>query len=267
MVLPGTGVAATSATWAETETGTTASMATATASMNTHGTVRVCIERNEETKDTPVLPDAAGTSRKPVATSRRLSRPSAKPSTTGEEIGYANVIMALYHFSEDPAIPRFVPRPPLARPEIEPLVWAIDDWHAPVYFLPRDCPRVCFWPLPTTTDADYARFFATVSGRMVIAIESAWLGQLRTTQLYRYLMPEETFVDTHDHGVHVSREPVVPLYIEPVGDLLAALTGAGVEMRIMPSLVPLGRAIIQTTLHFSLIRMRNAEGWDDSGQR
>jgi hypothetical protein len=31
----------------------------------------------------------------------------------------------------------------------------------------------------------------------------------------------------------------------------------------MPSLVPLARAISQSTLHFSLIRMRNAEGWAD----
>lgn len=171
--------------------------------------------------------------------------------------------MPLSHFSEDPAIRRFVPRSPLARPEIEPLVWAIDDWHAPIYFLPRDCPRVCFWPLPTTTPEDYAWYFATVAGRMVITIESGWLDRLRTTRLYRYIMPEETFVDTHDHGVHVSRETVEPLSVEPVGDLLTALADAGIELRITPSLVPLGRAIIATTLHFSLIRMRNVRGWVD----
>ena len=171
--------------------------------------------------------------------------------------------MPLSHFSEDPTITRFAPRPPLARPEVEPLVWAIDDWHAPVYFFPRDCPRVCFWPLPTTTPEDEARYFAAVPGRMVIAIESDWLERLRAARLYRYQMPEETFVRIHDHGVHVSREPVVPFGVEPVGDLLAAHADAGVELRITPSLVPLGRAIIQTTLHFSLIRMRNVQGWVD----
>lgn len=171
--------------------------------------------------------------------------------------------MPLYHFSEDPAIARFVPRPPLARPEVEPLVWAIDEWHAPIYFFPRDCPRACFLPLPTTTPEDYARFCATVPARMVIAIESGWLDRVRATRLYRYIMPEETFEDIHDYGAHVSRETVVPLRVEPVGDLLAALMEAGVELRITPSLVPLGRAIIETTLHFSLIRMRNAQGWTD----
>ncbi|MDQ6602886.1 MAG: hypothetical protein M3176_06415 [Chloroflexota bacterium] len=81
--------------------------------------------------------------------------------------------MPLSHFSEDSTIARFMPRSPLARPDVEALVWAIDERHAPVYFFPRDCPRVCFWPLPMTTLEDAARWFAAVPGRMVIAIESA----------------------------------------------------------------------------------------------
>jgi hypothetical protein len=172
--------------------------------------------------------------------------------------------MPLFHFSEDPTIAHFVPRPPLARPEVEPLVWAIDDWHAPIYYLPRDCPRVTFWPLPTTTPEDRERWFGLVTGKMVIAIEAAWLDLVRETRLYRYTMPAETFEDLHDYGAHVSRTTVVPRSVEPVGDLLTALMSAGVELRIMPSLVPLGRAIMQTTMHFSLIRMRNAQGWDDA---
>jgi hypothetical protein len=150
-------------------------------------------------------------------------------------------VIPLYHFSEDATIERFVPRAPLAHPEHEPLVWAIDAWHAPIYYLPRDCPRIGFWPLPTTTPADRERWFGAASGRMVIAIESAWLDRLRTARLYRYLMPEESFESLHDHGVHVSRQPVVPRRVEPVGDLLEALTAAEVELRICPSLVPLPR--------------------------
>jgi hypothetical protein len=176
--------------------------------------------------------------------------------------------MPLYHFSEDPTITHFVPRAPLAHPEQEPLVWAIDAWHSPVYHLPRDCPRVGFWPLPTTTAADLDRWWGAVSGRIVLTIESAWLQSLRTTRLYRYLMPEETFeyLQEHGHGVHVSCQTVVPLRVEPVGDLLEALAAAEVELRISPSLVPLARAIMQTTLHWSLIRMRNAQGWQDSAK-
>jgi hypothetical protein len=61
--------------------------------------------------------------------------------------------MNLYHFSHDPTIAEFVPRPvqvPSRRaPGMEwlngPLVWAVDAWHAPTYFFPRDCPRILLW--------------------------------------------------------------------------------------------------------------------------
>ena len=169
--------------------------------------------------------------------------------------------MPLYHFSEDPKIDRFVPRPPLAHPQIEPLVWAIDEWHQPMYWVPRDCPRVCFWSLLTTTPADFDRFFAYVSGRMVIAIEAAWYERLRTTCLYRYAFPEEAFESLEDAGMYVSRETVTPLQVEALDSLPQRLIDAEVELRICSSLVPLGRAVIGTSLHFSLIRMRNAQGW------
>jgi hypothetical protein len=168
--------------------------------------------------------------------------------------------MPLYHFSEEPHIARFVPRSPLAHPEVEPLVWAIDDWHQPIYFFPRDCPRVCFWPVPTTTAADEQRFFSYVSGRMVVAIEAAWFERLQTTQLYRYVMPDATFESLQDYGGHVSRQTVVPQRVEPLGNLAQELFAAGVELRICDSLVPLGKTIITSTLHWSLIRMRNAQG-------
>lgn len=173
--------------------------------------------------------------------------------------------MPLYHFSEDPTITEFVPRAPLAHPDTEPLVWTIDEWHAPLFYVPRDCPRVCFWPLPTSTQADLDRFFSYVSGRMVIAIETGWYERLTTTRLYRYIFSEESFIDLHDYGVHVSRETLKPLGVEPVGNLAEQLMKADVELRLCPSLVPLGEAIVGTSLHFSLIRMRNAVGWAREG--
>lgn len=173
--------------------------------------------------------------------------------------------MNLFHFSEDRAIQRFEPRPPVAFPDIPPHVWAIDDWHAPIYFLPRDCPRVCFWPLPTTTPEDLDHFWAQATGRMVVAIESGWLEQVRSTVLYRYTLPPDSFVSVEDHGVYVSATAVEPLAIEPLDDLLARILEAGVELRICPSLVPLADSVMQTSLHYSLIRMRNAVGWDRPG--
>jgi uncharacterized protein DUF6886 len=169
----------------------------------------------------------------------------------------------LYHFSEESGIARFEPRAPFERPAVEPMVWAIDEWHAPMYFFPRDCPRACFWPGPGTSDDDRERWFGGVDARMVIAIESDWMERVRRTALHRYRMPPTTFVLGDSDGGHwVSREPVVPLAVEPVGDLLSALATAGVELRMTPSLIGLWQRVVGSTLHFSGTRLRNARGWD-----
>lgn len=175
--------------------------------------------------------------------------------------------MHLYHFSEDPTIERFVPRAPLAHPDREPLVWAIDEWHQPMYFTPRDCPRVLFWPLPTTTPADHDRWWSYVADRIVLAIEAAWFDRLRTAQLFRYVFNSDTFEDLHDAGMFVSRDTIVPLRVEPIHPLIDQIRDAGVELRVCRSLVPLANAVINSTLHFSLIRMRNAQGWIDPADR
>jgi len=137
--------------------------------------------------------------------------------------------MVLYHFSEDPTIREFVPRAPLAHPDWEPLVWAIDAWHAPIYYVPRECPRVCFWPLPTTTPEDRERWFGHVPARMVVAIESVWLERLRTTQLYRYVMSAASFTrlceDEADYGAHVRGELL---------DLLAEDLSEGCSLQCCP---------------------------------
>lgn len=171
--------------------------------------------------------------------------------------------MRLYHFSEEPDIQRFEPRVAPTSIVDEPLVWAIDEAHAPMYYVPRQCPRACFWAGEGTSKADRERWFSHVSARMVIAVESRWLQRIRTAGLYRYTMPEATFVPRadDDSGHYISREAVVPLSVEPVGDLLAALVDAGIELRVTPSLVELWRQVTASTLHFSGTRLRNAHDW------
>ena len=169
---------------------------------------------------------------------------------------------ALYHFSEDPTISVFVPHRAKTSSLDDAFVWAIYDWHAPMYFVPRDCPRACFWPGERTTAADRERWFDPVQARMVIAIETAWLDRLRTTALYRYEMPAASFQLLDATAGHwVSRQTVTPLSVEPVGELLTALACAGVELRITPTLIPLWRLVIRSTLEFSGTRLRNAQGY------
>ena len=170
--------------------------------------------------------------------------------------------MRLFHFSENPNIAEFIPRPPLARPEVEPLIWAMDEERSPIYFLPRECPRVCFWVTPETNKADRELYECTVSGRMVIAIEFGWLDRVREATLYRYEFSPEGFEpltksQTESYGAYVSRSAVMPLRVEPMGDLLNCLRDSGVELRLCPDLHSLATTVAASTLHFSLIRLRN----------
>jgi hypothetical protein len=169
---------------------------------------------------------------------------------------------ALYHFSEDPSIRTFVPQRAKTSIRDEAYVWAIDGWHAPMYYFPRDCPRACFWPQDSTTPADRERWFTYVQARMVITIEAGWLERVRATPLYRYTMPEHQFQLLDPIAGHwVSRQVVTPRSVEPVNDLLAALAGADVELRVTPALIPLWNEVIRSTLAFSGTRLRNARDY------
>jgi hypothetical protein len=167
--------------------------------------------------------------------------------------------MKLFHFSEDPTITKFVPRILPTRPTEPPLVWAIDEWHAPHYYFPRDCPRVIYWESKETTAEDVMHFFPQTVTRKIIAIEGKWLESMRQTQLYVYHFPIATFrCQDENAGYYTSSEAVVPIKVEPVGDLLERLVNSNLELRLTPSLIPLRDVIISTSLGFSMIRMRNA---------
>lgn len=165
----------------------------------------------------------------------------------------------LYHFSEDPNIEVFVPHRAQTSVLASPLVWAIDEWHAPMYYVPRDCPRACFWPTAMTTPDDRDRWFGGVQARMVMVIESGWLDRVRNTSLSRYAMPADSF-ELHDEtaGHWVSPQTVRPLTTEPMGDLLVALAAADLELRITPTLMRLWEGVIRSTLAFSGTRLRSA---------
>lgn len=167
--------------------------------------------------------------------------------------------MQLFHFSEDPTIRRFEPVASLARPGKPPVVWAIDGEHAPHYFFPRDCPRICFWSGSGAAVEDRERFFNGTAAHKVIAIEFAWFDRVRRAKVWVYDMPPETFaLEDETAGYFVSTEPVTPLRVEPLGDPLERLARSGVELRLTPSLAPLRDALIPSTIAFSMIRLRNA---------
>jgi len=170
-------------------------------------------------------------------------------------------VKTLWHVSEDGAIRRFEPRAIAEHDSPEPLVWAIDDEHVPAYWFPRDCPRATFWAVGSTTDEDVERFLTGDRGRRVHAIESAWLESMRTARVVAYRLPPETFVPYgRAAGYWVSPAAVEPLEAVELGDLLVRHADAGIELRIVPELATLWRRVIESTLEFSGIRLRNATG-------
>jgi len=156
---------------------------------------------------------------------------------------------ALWHVSEDDSIRRFEPR--------DGKIWAIDTRLWPMYWFPRDCPRATFWADSTTSDADVERFLGGDLARRVHVVEPHWLPRLRTTRVLSYRMPEATFVQDADR-FWISSEPVEPLEVVELGDLVARHEAAGIELMTEPHLLAFWDQVTQSTVGFSGIRLRNA---------
>jgi hypothetical protein len=161
----------------------------------------------------------------------------------------------LFHVSEESGIARFEPRASEYTAGL--VVWAIEEPRLCNYLVPRECPRVTYYAGVGATSADVERFLGPSPA--VVAIESGWLERVRSTRLYCYHMPAETFERLDAcAGYFVSRAPVVPSGIEAFDDAVGEMLRRGVELRIVPSLWPLRDAVVASSLQFSLIRMRNA---------
>jgi hypothetical protein len=164
---------------------------------------------------------------------------------------------ALWHFSEDPSLGVFRPRP--ASGSSTPLVWAVDTRHAPMFWFPRDCPRGCIWAGSATSAEDRERFFGQGSAKRVHVIEAAWLGPMRTCQLFAYRLPSESFRPHAEVGGYwITSEVVEAIERVEVGDLLARHAAARIELRITPSIWPFWRQVVGSTVEFSGSRLRNA---------
>ena len=163
---------------------------------------------------------------------------------------------ALWHVSEDAAIERFEPHVSATAESTEPRVWAVDTRHQPLYWFPRQCPRATFWAGGGTTRDD-AGLLAGAS--RVHAVEERWLRRIRRAHVLAYRLPEETFTPDPDVGGYwLSHEPVVPVEVVELGDLVAAHARAAIELRVLDDLWPLWDRVVASSLEYSGIRLRNA---------
>ena len=164
----------------------------------------------------------------------------------------------LWHVSEDDSIQRFEPRSNPEHDTVEALVWAIDSVHVPAYWFPRECPRGTYWAVPDTSDEDVDRLLLGDRTLRVHLVQADWLQLVRSTRVVAYRLPRDTFEPyVRAAGYWVSREPVEPLDVVEVGDLLDKHAEAGIELRIVPKLWPVWQQVIESTVEFSGIRLRN----------
>jgi hypothetical protein len=164
----------------------------------------------------------------------------------------------LWHFSEDRSLSRFSPHVPLTNPQAQPLVWAVDTRHAPMFWFPRDCPRGCIWPVSTTTAEDRERFFGQSAAGRVHVIEAGWLARVQACRLFAYRLPAGAFRPHEVGGYWVAEEPVEAIERVVVDDLLGRHARAGIELRITPSIWPFWRRVTTSTVEFSGSRLRNS---------
>jgi len=165
----------------------------------------------------------------------------------------------LLHFSEDPDITLFRPHVATTANDAEPVVWAIDEEHAPSYWFPRDCPRACCWAGEKPVSKSGVVLLGPVGARLH-AIEEGWLEPMRVCRLYAYEFDAAPFEPrVADAGYWVTRQEIVPVSMTPVGDLLVRHAEAGIELRIVRNLWSLIDAIVASGLEFSIIRKANAQ--------
>ncbi len=164
---------------------------------------------------------------------------------------------ALWHVSEDRLIEQFEPHVSATSDSEEPLVWAIDTRHLPLYWFPRQCPRGTFWANESTSGEDTLLLHGSAR---VHAIESGWLQRVRDARVVAYQLPEDTF-EPHPEvgGYWLSKETIAPLDLVELGDLLARHAEAEIELRIVPNLWPLWNAVVASTLEYSGMRLHNAQ--------
>ncbi|OPA77738.1 hypothetical protein BVG16_14990 [Paenibacillus selenitireducens] len=165
----------------------------------------------------------------------------------------------LFHFSEDPHIEEFMPRRNAKQEDSTPFVWAIDPEHAVHYYFPRDCPRVIYSRSESAVE-DEAQFFAHSQADKIIWVESSWEQIIQQTTIYKYVFKRETF-EVHDPvaGYYVSREPVTPIHVQPMDNLVNKILASGVDLRFTPNLYPIRNAVLNSSLHdFSIIRFQHA---------
>ena len=170
--------------------------------------------------------------------------------------------MRLFHVSEEADIKIFEPRVP-KRNDLDKnvgLVWAINEECLPNFLLPRECPRVCYRIGKTTTKEDIDKFFNNNIVKHTVIIEREWWEIIAKTKLYLYEFAVEEFeLQDEIAGYYISNTTQKPIAKYVIDDLFEALSQRNVEIKAVDELHGIANKVKNSTLYWSLCRMRNAK--------
>lgn len=137
-------------------------------------------------------------------------------------------------------------------------VWAIDAEHAPLYWFPRDCPRVTVWANDTAQHVALRERFDTTA-RRVHWMEHEWVPHFDSVQLYVYEFDARPFVEWAEaEGQWVADDAVEPQRVRPLDCCRGAHERAAIDLRFVDNLWPLVDNVVDSGLPFSIVRIRNA---------
>jgi hypothetical protein len=162
----------------------------------------------------------------------------------------------LFHYGEDPRVACFEPHVPRTNPEAAAAVWAIDEARAPLYWFPRNCPRVTVWANDAPQQRHLRQVFGTESSR-VQAAPISWSDAIVGCRLYEYRFSANDFEPWPEaEGQWISHRAVTPSEVVPVGDLLLRHRDANVDLRLVPDLSAMREAVLGSGLPFSIVRYK-----------
>jgi len=100
----------------------------------------------------------------------------------------------------------------------------------------------------------------SITADYVITVENGWYERIKETTLYCYeFLPDGFSLLDGCAGYYISYDPVIPIAISTIPDIMAELLSRNIELRFTPSLIKLAEAVSKSSLNFSIIRMRNAK--------
>lgn len=170
--------------------------------------------------------------------------------------------MRLFHVSEESNIEIFNPRIP-DREDMDKtvgLVWAIDEERLPNFLTPRNCPRVTYHINSKTSIQDKERYFSDAYNYHVVIIEEKWYEIMTSTVLYLYEFDTKEFeLQDNVAGYYISKVLQRPISKYKIEDLPKALYERNIELRMVDNLWSIADEIQQTTLNWSICRMRYAQ--------